>query len=63
MLNEIIWEIKLPSFSDSSSQEIVEAINSILSSDFKELDVWLDEQIEKKTLKGFKKEKYHLQIV
>lgn len=57
MLNEIIWEIKLPSFSDSSSQEIVETINSILSSDFKELDVWLDEQIEKKTLKGFKKEK------
>ena len=48
MLNEIIWEIKLPSFSDSSSQEIVETINSILSSDFKELDVWLDEQDSKR---------------
>lgn len=57
MSNDIVWEIKLPSFSDKSSQEIVDLINSIFASNFKELDDWLNEQVENKTLKGFKREK------
>lgn len=57
MPNYINWEIKLPSLSNKSSQEVINIVNSFLSSDFKELDLWLNEQFEKNNLKGFKREK------
>lgn len=53
----INWEINLPSLSNKSSQEIINIINSILSSNFEEIDLWLNKEIEKKKLKGFKKNK------
>ena len=54
----INWEINLPSLSNKSSQEIINIINSILSSNFEEIDLWLNKEIEKKKLKfqeGFKR--------
>lgn len=55
MTSKINWEIKIPSFSDKSPREIVNIINSVFVSDFKELDVWLNKQVENKNLKGFKR--------
>lgn len=57
MTNDIKWKIKLPSFLNSSSQEILNIISHILSLDFKELDDWLIEQVDNKNLKGFKRKK------
>ncbi len=59
MSKDISWEIRLPPFSNKTTQEIIRLINSILSSDFKELDVWLNEQVKNKNLKGFKRKKVH----
>ena len=58
MSNSINWEIRLPSFSNNSTQEIVEIINSFLISNINEqLEVWLNEQLEIKNLKSFKRNK------
>lgn len=57
MPKDIIWEIKLHSFLDKSIQEIIKIINSVINSNFKEIDVWLNEQVKNKNLKGFKKNK------
>ena len=56
MPNSIDWEIKLPLLSNKSSHEVLNIVNSLLSSDFEELDVWLNEQVEKNNLKSFKRE-------
>ena len=59
MVNDINWEISLPSLSNKSTQEIIDVINHILSSDFKEIDVWLNKQVENNNLKSFKRELAH----
>lgn len=56
MANDIMWEVKLPSLSNKSSHEVLNIVNSVLSSDFEELDFWLNEQVEKNNLKSFKRE-------
>ena len=57
-MNDIIkWEVELPSFSNNSSQEILNIVNSVLSSDFEELDDWLIKQVDNNNLKGFKRNK------
>jgi len=59
MLNNIIWEIKMPSISNKSNQEIINIVNSQLAVDFKDsLENWLNKQVENKNLKGFTKNKY-----
>ena len=58
MSNCINWEIKMPSISNSSPQEIISIINSLLALDFNDsLEKWLNKQVENKNLKGFKKNK------
>lgn len=59
MSNNINWEITMPFVSNSSPQEIINITNSLLALDFKNsLEHWLNEQIQNKNLKGFKKNKY-----
>ena len=57
MVNDVKWEVKLPSLLNKSSHEVLNIVNSILKSDFEELDIWLNEQVEKNNLKGFKRNK------
>ena len=57
MVKCINWEIKLPSLSNKSPQEVLNIVNSFLNSNFEELDIWLNEQVENKNLKSFKREK------
>ena len=58
MSNCINWEIKMPSISNSSPQEIISIINSLLALDFNDsLEKWLNKQVENKNLKLFKKNK------
>lgn len=57
MSNDMIWEVKLPSLLNKSSEEVINIVNSIIASNFKELDLWLNEQVENNNLKDFKRGK------
>ncbi len=50
-------KIELPSLSNKSPEEIVNIVNSVIGSDFKEVNLCLKKQVENNNLKDFKREK------
>ena len=57
MQNDIVWDVEFPSLLNKSSKEVINIVNSLIDSNFKELDVWLNEQVENNNLKDFKRDK------